>query len=128
VTGIEMIAAERERQVSDEGWTPEHDDTHARAELLAAAVAYAVNAEVAINGHDAWPTAQDVGWPWDEASWKPRSDDPVRDLVKAGALIAAEIDRIQRRRERRYRVEKQRVKERSRSLREVHRSAKGASQ
>ena len=37
-------------------------------------------------------------WPWDHEWWKP-SDDPVRNLVKAGALIAAEIDRLQRLRE-----------------------------
>jgi hypothetical protein len=34
-------------------------------------------------------------WPWDASWWKP-SNDPVRNLVKAGALIAAEIDRLQR--------------------------------
>jgi hypothetical protein len=35
------------------------------------------------------------GWPWDEKWWKP-STNPIRNLVKAGALIAAEIDRLQR--------------------------------
>ena len=35
-------------------------------------------------------------WPWREGEWKPTPDDRVRDLAKAGALIAAEIDRIQR--------------------------------
>ena len=33
-------------------------------------------------------------WPWAKKWWKP-SDDPVRNLVKAGALIAAEIDRLE---------------------------------
>lgn len=33
-------------------------------------------------------------WPWDlKRHWKPTPGDPVRQLVKAGALIAAEIDR-----------------------------------
>lgn len=36
-------------------------------------------------------------WPWHSSWWKP-SDDPIRNLVKAGALIAAEIDRLQRQR------------------------------
>lgn len=35
------------------------------------------------------------GWPWDYKWWKP-SDDPIKNLVKAGALIAAEIDRLQK--------------------------------
>jgi hypothetical protein len=35
-------------------------------------------------------------WPW-EPEWDKRgSGDRMRDLVKAGALIAAEIDRLQR--------------------------------
>jgi len=34
-------------------------------------------------------------WPWGSEWWKP-SKDPIRDLVKAGALIAAEIDRLQK--------------------------------
>jgi hypothetical protein len=33
-------------------------------------------------------------WPWAERFWKPTPDDRVRELVKAGALIAAEIDRL----------------------------------
>jgi hypothetical protein len=34
------------------------------------------------------------GFPWDYKWWKP-SKDPIKNLVKAGALIAAEIDRLQ---------------------------------
>lgn len=84
--GVAKIAAERRRQISAEGWTPEHDDTHTEYELVSAAVAYA--AEVA--GLD-YPSQF---WPWDYESWRPGSD--VRMLVKAGALIAAEIDRLLR--------------------------------
>ncbi len=36
-----------------------------------------------------------TSWPWDEEWWKP-DNDAVRNLAKAGALIAAEIDRLQR--------------------------------
>lgn len=34
-------------------------------------------------------------WPWDRKWWKPSQDDQVKNLIKAGALIAAEIDRLQ---------------------------------
>jgi hypothetical protein len=34
-------------------------------------------------------------WPWD-LSWLKPSPDPKHNLVKAGALIAAEIDRLNR--------------------------------
>ena len=87
--GAGLIAAERERQVTAEGWTPEHDDRHKKGELIQAAVAYA--------RVDRWNARRHPfpSWPWDANWWKP-SDDPVRNLVRAGALIAAEIDRIQR--------------------------------
>lgn len=81
--GAALIARERERQVSAEGWTTQHDDRHTNAELVRAAQAYIE------------PTRVAEVWPWEESWWKP-STDPIRNLVKAGALIAAEIDRLQR--------------------------------
>lgn len=87
--GTALIAAERERQVQVEGWTPAHDDAHTRQELAAAAIIYIHYRNRGAN----FPTP--LNWPWDRAWWKP-SDDPIRNLVKAGALIAAEIDRLQR--------------------------------
>lgn len=103
-TGIELITAERERQISQEGWTPEHDDGHDLGEMSDAAACYAMLASANVRGAiaDEWPATMLNGfndsllsWPWDDEWWKP-SDDPVRNLVKAGALIAAEIDRLQR--------------------------------
>lgn len=89
--GVAAIEAERHRQVEQEGWTPEHDDEHRGGEMAAAAAAYAFSAATA----DRYYAADPVGfWPWDMTWWKPRT--PVEDLVRAGALIAAEIDRIER--------------------------------
>lgn len=94
---MELIAAERQRQVEEEGFTPEHDDEHIDAELSGAAVAYA---DYACRQVWAWPgklghrpPAQT--WRWSHERWKP-SDDPIRNLVKAGALIVAEIERLRR--------------------------------
>ena len=95
--GAEMIAAERRRQVEAEGWTPDHDDEHDACELTQAAVAYAIHAVGEKNGV-CWPEDDQgapIGWPWHPSWWKP-SGDPIRNLVKAGALIAAAIDRLQR--------------------------------
>lgn len=86
--GVAAIAAERRRQVEAEGWTVEHDDTHANGEMAAAAVCYAFTAVRSphyIHG---------IIWPWSGEWWKP--GDKRRNLVKAGALIAAEIDRLDR--------------------------------
>ena len=93
-TGIELIAVERERQLSQEGWTPQHDDEHKDGVLARAAMCYAAE----VTGLDESNQVFNVktwAWPWEERWWKP-SDDPIRNLVKAGALIAAEIDRLQR--------------------------------
>lgn len=100
-TGAAMIAGERERQVTAEGWTPAHDDRHDAGEMIDAARCYALRAEAEYYGENN-VTFADVrsrrprSWPWEERWWKP-SDDPIRNLVKAGALIAAEIDRLIRR-------------------------------
>jgi len=82
------VLAERQRQISAEGWTPEHDDEHEIGELARAAACYAANA----TGFRLMNRAN--LWPWDRAWWKPTT--PRRDLVKAGALILAEIERIDR--------------------------------
>ena len=91
-TGIELIADERQRQISDEGWTPGHDDEHEEGSLAQAAACYAM--PLWSRRHDQQGLPQI--WPWYAEWWKPTPDDRVRELVKAGALIAAEIDRLQR--------------------------------
>jgi hypothetical protein len=87
-SGVDLIAKERQRQIEKEGWTPEHDDTHTLRELARAAICYATP-------HIKTQTPPRPMWPWHDDFWKP-SDDPIRNLVKAGALIVAEIDRLQR--------------------------------
>jgi hypothetical protein len=92
------VLAERLRQVEAEGWTPKHDDTHRRGELAMAAACYAVGDQ--IRGKDAIEETATVKaarwryWPWADEWWKPA--DRRRNLVKAGALILAEIERLDR--------------------------------
>ena len=95
-TGVELIAEERQRQIEVEGWTKEHDAEHKNDELVKAAICYA-DPNVYYHQENRimrfripnkfWPAQWDIRW------FKPT--DRVRDLVKAGALIAAEIDRLQ---------------------------------
>jgi len=89
--GSELIELERERQIHTEGYWPEHDDLHTDYSIVQAAICYATPTE----------RRKMVGpipflWPWENRFWKPTPNDRVRELVKAGALIAAEIDRLQR--------------------------------
>lgn len=93
--GVVAIASERRRQLEAEGFDVEHDDAHTNGEMVAAASCYLAS----------WlyPGTDDIdftahpphNWPWLPEDWKP-SRDAIRNLVKAGALIAAEIDRLRR--------------------------------
>ena len=82
-TGAQLIARERQRQIDEEGWTPEHDDRHNDGALAHAAAVYASDR---VDIQDVWP------WP-DEP---PKMKGEQQNLIRAGALIAAELDRLQR--------------------------------
>lgn len=96
--GLRIISHERQRQLSVKGWTLEHDDSHTRAQILLAALAYGWAAKRQLTFNSEIPP-QPIDWVWGENWWKP-SKDPIRNLAKAGALIAAEIDRLLRLEER----------------------------
>lgn len=92
------VAAERQRQTGDEGWSPEHDNAHKNGELAGAAACYVLHSlDAKIQniqlGHRVVQLARDL-WPWGMFWWKPT--DRRRDLVKAAALIIAEIERLDR--------------------------------
>lgn len=78
------VIAERQRQVSVKGWTPEHDDTYTCGELSGAAISYIEPMEAVFY----WPAE------WHDDRFKP--SDERRNLVKATALLLAEIERLDR--------------------------------
>lgn len=85
-SGIELIAEERQRQITQEGWTPEHDDGHIDGELAIEAARWAAEGtDIACDDNGMCGTAN-------HRDSKPR----LRQLAIAGALIAAEIDRLNR--------------------------------
>lgn len=83
------VVAERERQITAEGWTPQNDDAYQTGDLANAAARYAMPAPMM----DRDRTAPAI-WPWAASWWKPTNR--RRNLVKAGALILAEIERLDR--------------------------------
>lgn len=100
MSGADRIAAERQRQIDVEGYTPEHDAGHA-AQLIGAANSYAAFANVTVAQGYTVEEALAFGgdiippmWPWSSHFWKPTGE-PIRDLEKAGALIAAAIDSLE---------------------------------
>ncbi len=118
------VLAERRRQVEAEGWTPEHDDEHDKGEMVAAAISYANRhnryvpppepvrfqaiADAATQARKELVTLREWAkqraaenadkpprsWPWDASWWKPK--DRRSDLVRAAALLVAEIERLDR--------------------------------
>lgn len=90
------VMKERARQVQQEGWTPEHDDRHDDDQLARAAACYAMPEDHRDYGPEGLETMDPYAWPWDGGWWKPTPDDRRRELVKAGALILAEIERLDR--------------------------------
>lgn len=106
ISGADRIAAERRRQIEEEGYTVEHDQSmpYEGGDLIKAAICYATPQ----HGRDMERTMANgvavsdapVLWPWAPETWKgsrnltPSNEERVRELEKAGALIAAEIDRL----------------------------------
>lgn len=99
--GVDLIALERRRQVQVEGWTAAHDDQHDAGQMAVAAACYAAagNDEVVVSAFAGFGGERAVfedAWPWDEKWDKREQHTNLRRLVIAGALLAAEIDRLLR--------------------------------
>lgn len=90
------VQAERRRQVQAEGWTPEHDDEHTCDEIAAMACFYAM--PPAARDWDARSTGygDTLGCAMLPDGWVAKTGDRRRELVKAGALIVAEVERLDR--------------------------------
>ena len=101
------VLAERERQKAGEGWTEAHDDAHDKGQMALAAAAYAEHSarfgDATMFGVKYALKAFPTTWPWSRDCWKPKNS--RRDLVRAGALILAEIERLDRAAEREGRYE-----------------------
>lgn len=87
--GMELIVAERKRQIEKEGWSTDHDDKYKDGELAKAGSCYehAFNEKASLSHQ----------WPWALKWWKPK--DRVSNLVRAGALYLAEAEKQERKNE-----------------------------
>lgn len=93
------IGAERQRQKDKEGWSEAHDDGHAAGCLAVAGACYALFGIAEISGErkvwrGIYAEQARALWPWDREWWKPKN--PRRDLIRAAALIVAEIEKLDR--------------------------------
>lgn len=106
---VQQIVDERKRQKEVEGWLPEHDDKHKTGELALAAACYAGNIRltdseeggssdgdirhVFVKGKSSYSKSI---WPWDSEWDKRDKHSRKKQLVIAGALIVAELERLER--------------------------------
>jgi hypothetical protein len=95
---LELVLAERIRQVDGEGWTPAHDDRERReGQLAAAGASYALAVAQKATVHartgslDVKPSAPHARWPFSPLAWKPAG--MRRMTVKGAALVLAELAR-----------------------------------
>jgi len=95
-TGVELIAIERKRQIEKLGYTI-YEDSHKYGDdqLAIAGAIYAFPREKRAQTvwlKESWTDLVRLFWPWDLKYWKPTPEDRIKELTKAGALIAAQID------------------------------------
>lgn len=103
-SGVEIIAEERQQQIEEHGYTIEHDKHYTNNELLRAAMCYIQQCKYV--GCAVWQDRVPTDWPFQAKYWKPRPyfdnnkcpiidvESAIKMLSKAGAFIAAEIDRL----------------------------------
>ena len=92
--GIVDVIKERGRQVGVERFSGVHDDCHDPGILAKAAACYCGSARLQLLGAKVEELELPSLWPWEPEWWRPKN--PRRDLVRAAALIIAEIDRLDR--------------------------------
>jgi hypothetical protein len=90
------VIHERLRQVHKHGFGPVHDDMHVRGEILDAALSYAY---AAINVGNDTMKKPPKEWPWEAKDWKP-AETAGENLIKATALMIAELERLKRQQDR----------------------------
>lgn len=108
-SGAGRIFAERLRQVREEGYHWQRDDAYTKQELAMAAACYAHPLHEPRRSEVIPFAGVPFGWPWELGEWKPGAvhdggdgdvgmavGERIRELEKAGALVAAEIDRLVR--------------------------------
>lgn len=99
MTGLQLISLERGRQINKKGNTKLHDQKHDKEELALAAATYALpHREYHVKRHFFARSVKFVKiffWPFKWVEFKPTPEDRIKELAKAGALCAAEIDRLQ---------------------------------
>lgn len=94
--GVELIAIERKRQIEELGYDYTNDALYNDEQLAKAGACYAL--PIDYRGDNLPPPEPDFDtllnaiWPWDKQYWKPTPEDRIKELTKAGALIAAQID------------------------------------
>ena len=90
--GIMLFAEERRRVVVEEGYTPEHDDSHDPVQLVAAGYCYIQQALFDLQGISG--DNPPCEWPFEDSAWKPSEGDTLKDLKRGVQFLAAFVDNV----------------------------------
>jgi len=91
-TGVELIAIERKRQIEELVYDYSNDELYSDEQLAKAGATYALRPGLVSVNYD--ENKKPFLWPWEKKYWKPTPKDRIKELTKAGALMAAQIDWI----------------------------------
>lgn len=91
--GVDIIAKERQRQIEYQGKRPEDLCDLSQRHFVKAAMSYCF-VENHFRNQSESNTMPPLLWPFDREFWNPDRNNDIRNLAKAGAYIAAEIDRL----------------------------------
>lgn len=93
MNALELIQQERQRQIEVKGYDSVHDDKHRSDVLVWAAACYCLANIIKPS------FLLDNFWPFSPEYFKPSPDNRLKELVKAGALVVAELERELRKQE-----------------------------
>ena len=91
-----MIVAERERQQAEEGYELAHDDEHGEGQLALLAAAYALSSRRDLPSGKFGGDYEEVIGELEAYDWAFKPRGAVEDLIRAGALVLAELERVMR--------------------------------
>lgn len=93
ILALNLIEHERKEQMNKHGFSREQDCRYVHGDLAAVGALYALTSALTDEGVD---YALAAYWPhtWDRRYWRPAPSNPLKNMVKAAALLTAEIERL----------------------------------
>lgn len=93
---LNLVKAERQKQINKHGYTPEHDDEHTDGSIADAGACYGANSDNLWAFGEYGQTGLKEVWAWDYEFFKKEDHDRKQQLIIGAAFYMAEYERIVR--------------------------------